>query len=266
MLTPDQMNAVAQAQASKLRVVRRALPPVIGHGYVDLVRAHQLTPPPAPPAPGQPPPMNISPFQPRRPLQISRSFFLYREQSGDDDILKALITQAAADLADAEDTVILLGGDARTTLRDLNITFDPIDLRKQVRLFPIAGGPITGNILDRILRGIVHLQRNGYNGEYRVIVSPYRYSQAYRRRAGRSALIHEIQALLPNNGFLSSSILRGNQGVIFSLARGTVRLSVPVDTYVDASIPNDDQGRQRFRVAQQFRLILDDPYARVALR
>ena len=138
MLTPDQMNALAQAQASKLRVVRRALPPVIG-------------------------------------------------------------------------------------------------------------------------------QRNGYNGEYRVIVSPYRYSQAYRRRAGRSALIHEIQALLPNNGFLSSSILRGNQGVIFSLARGTVRLSVPVDTYVDTSIPNDDQGRQRFRVAQH--LMLDDPYrARVALR
>ena len=264
MLTPDQMNALAQAQASKLRVVRRALPPAIGHGYVDIVRGHEL----ALTALGQPTPMNIRPFQPRRPLQMSRSFFLHREQYGDDDILKALITQAAAKLADAEDAVILLGRAARTKLEDLNIRFDPIDLRKQGRLVPaIAGGPIRRNILDSILRGIVDLQRNGYNGEYRVIVSPYRYSQAYRRRAGRSALIHEIQALLPNNGFLSSSILRGNQGVIFSLARGTVRLSVPVDTYVDTSIPNDDQGRQRFRVAQQFRLILDDPYrARVALR
>jgi uncharacterized linocin/CFP29 family protein len=212
--------------------------------------------------------MGIRPYQPLRPIQISRSFLLYREQSGDDDILKALITQAAADLAQAEDAVILLGCAAEVTLKKLKITFDHKDLKEQqVQLVPeTAVEPIAGNILNSILKGIQDLQKNGYYGEYHVIVSPDLYSQAYARPSGRSALIHEIQVLLPNNSFLSSSILGREKGVIFSLTRGTIRLSVPVDTYVDTSIPNDDQGRQQFRVAQQFRLIIDDECARVALR
>jgi uncharacterized linocin/CFP29 family protein len=302
VLTPDQMNAIAQAQAAKLRVVRRALPPVIGHGYVDIVRAHQLagatggtgatgstgatggtgatgstgatggtgatgaTGATGGTGAGQPPPMSVSPYQPQRPIQMSRSFYLHREQSGDDDILKALITQAAADVAQAEDAVILIGPDAASLLQ--NITYDPNDLILQDRLLPAnAQDLLTDQLLYSIIDGRRILQANGYYGEYYVIVSPTLYSEAYRRPYyGQPAPIDEIHALLANNGFLYSNAIGGRKGVIFSLARGTIRLLVPTDTYVDTAIPNDDQGRQRFRVAQQFRLIIDDQNALVALQ
>jgi uncharacterized linocin/CFP29 family protein len=292
VLTPDQMNAIAQAQAAKLRVVRRALPPVIGHGYVDIVRAHQLsgatgatggtgatgatgatggtgatgaTGATGGTGAGQPPPMSVSPYQPQRPIQMSRSFYLHREQSGDDDILKALITQAAADIAQAEDAVILIGPGAASLLQ--NITYDPNDLTLQDRLLPKdAQDLLTDQLLDSIIDGRRMLQANGYYGEYYVIVSPTLYSEAYRRPGyGLPAPIDEIHALLASNGFLYSNAIGGRKGVIFSLARGTIRLLVPIDTYVDTAIPNDDQGRQRFRVAQQFRLVIDDQNALVAL-
>jgi uncharacterized linocin/CFP29 family protein len=257
------MNALAQAQATKLRVVRQALQPVIGHGYVVSVQGHRL----APAAAGQP--MNIHPFPPLRPLQLSRSFFLHREQSGDADILKALITQAAADLAQAEDAVIFHGLVAQPTLINLNITFDPADLAQQAH-FLLPGGanipPGPGQLLNSILVGRQTLQNNAYYGEYYVIVSPELYREAYQNiAAGLNAPIYQIQALLATNGFLSSNALAQRRGVIFSLARGTISLSVPVDLYVDTAVPNDFQGRQQFRVAQQFRLIIDDPNAAVSL-
>jgi hypothetical protein len=40
--TQEQMNAVAQTQATKLRVARKVIQPVIGSGYVDSVPGHRV--------------------------------------------------------------------------------------------------------------------------------------------------------------------------------------------------------------------------------
>jgi uncharacterized linocin/CFP29 family protein len=215
--------------------------------------------------------MSVSPYQPQRPIQISRSFFLHRQQSGDDEILKALITQAAADLAQAEDGVILLGAAAAPVGAPplpflANITYDPAEVAAQVSLLPAGPANVTQSILDRIIAGIQGLRANGYYGEYYAIVALDLYSEAFRNIGpGRNAPIDQIKPLLAPDGFLGSNTLPATTGVIFSLARGTVRLLVPVDTYVDITIPNDNQGRQRFRVAQQFRLMIDDANATLAL-
>lgn len=263
-LNQEQMNALAQAQAAKLRVARRALPSVIGHNYVDSVEGHQLADPNAIE-------MSVRPNQRLQPLQISRRFVLQRGQANDTHTLKALITRAAADLAFAEDAVILHGPDAADRLRNvLHVTFDDAELPEpDARLLP-AGAPNIGgganDLLNSITAGIGVLQDEGYYGNYYVIVSPSLYRDAYRNReAPMSAPIYQIQPLLANNGFLSSGVIVERRGVIFSLARETISLAVPVDTYVDRSLPNDVDGRPRFRVAQQFRLIVDHQAARVAL-
>jgi uncharacterized linocin/CFP29 family protein len=260
-LSQEQMNALAQAQAAKLRIARRALPCTIGHHYVDSVEGHQLA------APGAGHQMSIRPNQRLQPLEMSWRFFLHRGQSGDPSALRALITRAAADLAQAEDAVILRGPDAGPLLIGrYHITFDPDELQTQERLLPVGAGNIAVALLDSIIAGIQTLQVNGQYGEYYAIVSPELYSEAYRNRRTRlDAPIYQIQPLLAPNGFLSSDVLVDRTGVIFSLSRGTISLAVPVDTYVDCSLPEDGEGRPRFRVAEQVRLIIDDEEARVAL-
>jgi len=260
-LSQEQMNALAQAQAAKLRIARRALPCTIGHHYVDSVEGHQLA------APGAGHQMSIRPNQRLQPLEMSWRFLLHRSQSGDTRTLKALITRAGADLAQAEDTVILLGAHAGPLLTDrYHITFDPGELQRQEGLFPAGAGDIAGALLDSIIDGIEGLQADGQYGEYYAIVSPALYSEAYRNRRTRlDAPIYQIQPLLAPHGFLSSDVLTSRTGVIFSLSRGTISLAVPVDTYVDCSLPEDGEGRPRFRLAEQLRLIIDDANACRAL-
>jgi hypothetical protein len=79
------------------------------------------------------------------------------------------------------------------------------------------------------------------------------------------APIYQIQALLAKDGFLFSEAVAGRRGVIFSLARSTINLVVPMDTYVER-LTDDGNGQPRFRVAEQMRLVIDDPDARVALK
>ncbi len=112
-INQDEMTVLARAQADKLRVMRRAIKPLIGHDYVDNVSGHKVTPGKAPLWE-----MSIRPNQHLQPLQISRYFVLQREQSSDFEVQSALITRAAADIAQAEDAVILLGAGAAALLRD----------------------------------------------------------------------------------------------------------------------------------------------------
>jgi hypothetical protein len=261
----DEMTALARAQADKLRVVRRAIKPVIGHAYVDSVPGHKVNRGSAPLWE-----MSVRP-QHLQPLQISRHFVLYPEQSSDFEALRSLITGCAADLAQAEDAVILLGPAARDLLKNtLHVTFDfENELEKQERLWRGEDEYKNQSILDSILGARKTLQKKGQYGEYYVIVSLQLYEEAYKPRAGTSptdAPIYQILPLLANNGFLYSDALGGKSGVMFSLARGTISLSVPMDIWVDPSLSNDEEGRPRYKVGEQFRLVIDDTDARVDLR
>ena len=143
-ISQDEMTALPRAHADKLRVMRRAIKPVIGHDYVDNVSGHKVTPGNAPLWE-----MSIRPNQHLQPLQISRYFVLQREQSSDFEVQSGLIRRAAADIAQAEDAVILLGANATRLLADLHVTFDREELRNQEGLWQQAdvGRPILETIL-----------------------------------------------------------------------------------------------------------------------
>jgi Encapsulating protein for peroxidase len=283
----DEMTGLARAQADKLRVVRRAIKPVIGHAYVDSVLGHKTNPAKE---------MSIRPNQHLQPLQISRHFMLYREQSSDFETLKSLITRCAADLALAEDAVILLGNRKETIplLDKLYITYDPNELKGLKGLWQGKDVDKDRSILDSILHARKTLQGKSQYGEYYVIVSPELYQEAYKPRATPTdAPIYQILPLLAKDGFLYSDALESKEnsdaleskensdavepkensdalnpkrrGVMFSLAQGTISLSVPMDIWVDSSLPNDQEGRPRYKVGEQFRLVIDDTRARVDL-
>lgn len=258
-LTPDQMTALAQSQASKLRVARQALPPIIGQGFVGSVPGHRVTK-------GRN--LCVRPNQQLQPLQMSRHFFLHKEQSADDSTLNALITFAAADIAQAEDAVILLGPEAGPVLEKLNIDLtDPEDLREQPSLFHYKQPKVAKPILESVLEGIKTLRERGQSGDYYVIVSSDLFEEAHiNRHAPLDAPIYQIQPLLASSGFLFSEVVPEKTGVIFSLARNTISLAVPMDTFIDTSLPNDSEGRPRFAVSEQIRLVIDDPEARAELK
>jgi len=255
----DQMTALAQSQANKLRVARRALSPVIGQGYVASVPGHRVT---------KDKTLSVKPNQNLQPLQLSRQFFLHKEQANDSNTVNALITFAAADIAQAEDAVVMLGAEADALLQKLNIKMDnPDELKQQVGLFSKGHAKVKDPILESVLGGINTLQGRGQIGDYYVIVSIDLYKEAYTNRvAPLDAPVYQIQPLLAANGFLYSEIVPLKTGVIFSLARNTISLAVPMDTFVDASLPNDSEGRPRFAVAEQIRLVIDDPEAIAELK
>jgi hypothetical protein len=257
--TPDQMTTLAQEQAGKLRVARRALSPVIGQGFVPSVPGHRVTKGSS---------LSVRPNQNLQPLQMSRRFFLHREQVGDSLTLNALISFAAADIAQAEDAVILLGAEAEPLLQRLHIDLaDPEELRAQQGLFHHQQPQVERPILESVLGGIKTLRERGQSGDYYVIVSPELFEQAHtNRHAPFDAPIYQIQPLLASDGFLYSEAAPAKTGVIFSLARNTISLAVPMDTFVDTSVPNDSEGRPRFAVAEQICLVIDDPDARAELK
>jgi hypothetical protein len=254
----DQMTQLAQEQAAKLRVARRALAPVIGQGFVDSVPGHRVT---------RGASLSVRPNQHLQPLQMSRHFFLHREQADDSPTLNALITFAAADIAQAEDAVILLGAEAEPYLQKLNIKLiDPEELRAQQGLFRPEQPKVGKPILESVLEGIRTLQERGQSGDYYVIVSPDLFEEAHtNRHTPLDAPIYQIQPLLAADGFLFSEAAPAKTGVIFSLARNTISLAVPMDTFVDTSLPNDPEGRPRYAVGEQICLVIDDPEARAEL-
>src|SRR5262249_58215755 len=92
------------------------------------------------------------------------------------------------------------------------------------------------------------------------------YLGAYtRRQVPGDEPISEIKARLRENGFLYSEAAEGKRAVVFSLARNAINLAVPMDAYVER-VPDDAEGKARFKVCQQFRLVVDDPAAREALK
>ncbi len=97
-------------------------------------------------------------------------------------------------------------------------------------------------------------------------MSPALYREAYtNQNTPLDAPINQIQPLLADSGFLFSEAASGKKGVIFSLARATINLAVPMDSYVER-LTDDDKGQPRFRVAEQVRLVIDDRGAREALK
>jgi uncharacterized linocin/CFP29 family protein len=257
--TQDQMNAIAQSQATKLRVARRVIQPIIGAGYVDSVPGHRVI---------RGAILTVRPNQHLRPLQMSRDFSLHKEQSGDNSTVNTLIGFAAADIAQAEDAVVLLGSKAGPFLDKLQVRVENRDeLDEQEGLLQDEAKKVGQPILVSILDGIKTLRERGQSGDYFVIVSADLYEEAYRdRKTPLDAPIYQINPLLAGQGFQFSEALPAKTGVIFSLARATISLSVPMDTYVDTSLSNDNQGRPRLAVSQQFRLVIDDPEARVDLK
>jgi uncharacterized linocin/CFP29 family protein len=255
------VNAIAHDQAQPLRVARRVLKLVgpQGGGYVDAVEGHRVD---------RNLSLSIQPNQHLQPLQISRHFHLFREQFNGDGALDSLVQFATADLALAEDAVVLLGADAAPLLKNLCIALDnPGQLEKQEGLFDRDQKEVNKPILDSILEGIEHLQHRGQFGDYFVIVSPALYREAYtNRQSPVDAPIYQIKPLLrAKDGFLFSEAAEGKRGVICSGSRGTINLAVPVDAHVE-NLPPDDNGQPRLRVAQQFRLVVDDRAAREALK
>lgn len=258
-LTQAQMTAVAQGQAAKLRVARKVLQPVIGQGYADSIPGHVVL---------KGATMSVRPNQHLQPLQMSRRFFLHREQVNDSATANSLIRFAAADIAQAEDAVILLGAEAGPLLRKLHIKLDNAEeLKVQEGLFKAKQAAVAQPILNSIVEGIKTLRERGQAGDYYVIVSPDLYEEAHINRVTPlDAPIYQIQPLLASQGFLFSEAAPHKTGVIFSLARDTISLVVPMDTFVDTSLPSDEEGRPRFAVAEQVRLVIDDPDARAELK
>ena len=257
--TPPTPEQIAKCQAAKLRIVRRALEPIIGTGPVATVTGHHVTS-------GRE--ASIRPNQGLQPLQIARHYFLYPGQAGDPDAHPKLAAYSGAEMAYAEDLVCLHGPGALPYLEKLQIAFDKYELEQQSSLLEEVekdrGHVEEGRILLSIVEGITTLLGRGYQGEYYAIVSPALFEEAHRNRATlMDAPIYQIQPLLKR--FLCSEAVEGRTGVIFSLARGTISLKVPADLWLDSSLPPDN-GRTRFRLAEQFCLVIDDPGARTALK
>jgi hypothetical protein len=255
---PDQINALVNKQAEALRVVRQALKPIGTQGtYVNSVLGHRVD---------RDKTLTVRPCQHLQPLLMCRYLSLFREQLNDSDALQALALHAAADIAQAEDAVILLGADAGAFLAKLKVELDqPSELGHQEGLFDKGQKDVGQPILDSILEGIHALRTRGQFGAYYAIVSPTLHQEAYtNQKTPLDAPINQIQSQLADNGFLSCEAASGKKGVIFSLARATINLAVPMDTYLER-LTDDDKG-PRFRVAQQFRLIIDDREAREALK
>jgi hypothetical protein len=258
-LTPDQMNTIARDQATKVRVLRKVLQPAIGQGYVDSVPGHRVIKGPS---------LTLRPNQHLQPLQMARHFSLHKEQINDESALNTLISFAAADIAQAEDAVVLLGSRAGPFLDKLDVRVEnPHELAEQEGFLLDEDKKVAQPILNSILDGIKTLRERGQSGDYYVVVSPDLYEEAYKdRKTPLDAPIYQIQPLLASQGFHFSEALPPKTGVIFSLARNTIILSVPMDTFVDLSLPNDSQGRPRLAVAQQIRLVINDSEARAELR
>ena len=169
--TPEQ---IAQCQAAKLRVVRRALEPNIGTGYVAGVTGHHVT---------SGLDALIRPNQSLQPMQLSRYYVLYPGQTNDTQSQLKLARYSAADLAFAEDLVCLHGHDALPHLERLQIVFDKFDLERQTGLLEKGHGIVEeGKILPSIVEGITTLLARGYPGEYYAIVSPALFEDAHKNR------------------------------------------------------------------------------------
>lgn len=258
---PDQLNALVSTQAAALRVIRQALKPIGTQGtYVDTVPGHRVS---------RGKVLTVQTNQHLQPLLISRHFSLFKEQLNDADALQTLALYAAADIAQAEDAVALLGADAGQFLANLQIELSPTSgLGQQDGLFDRGQGEVAPgkSILDSILGGIEKLRTSGQLGDYYALVSPTLYREAYtNQKTPLDAPINQIQPLLADSGFLCSEAASGRRGVIFSLARATINLAVPVDIYVER-LPDDGNGLPQFMVAEQIRLVIDDPGAKEPLK
>jgi hypothetical protein len=141
-LTQDQMNTLAQDCATKLRVARQPLPTVPGQSYVDSVPGHRVL---------RGPTLSVQPNQHLQPLQISRHFSLLKEQNSDSGAVQTLIAVAAADIAQAEDAVILLGSQAGPFLEKLHVKHQRGELERQEGLFHSNQKEVGQSILDSIL-------------------------------------------------------------------------------------------------------------------
>lgn len=199
------------------------------------------------------------------PIIISRYFRLGQKVLQDPDALEGVATKAVADVAQAEDAILLLGKGAKEYIKQLHIKVEDEELAQQIGLWEVASGERTtpsksGNdksLLDRITHGRLALEKNGHIGNYAVFVSQDLDAKLDDKDKDR------IIRLVVNGGYNSSPCLPENSGVMLSLSSGSIKIAVPKDITI---VPDkSDSSFSYFRVNEQIRLVLDMPEAIVAL-
>jgi hypothetical protein len=253
------LTTLAQNQAAPLQLLRQALNPTPTNTYVDSVLGHRVEKGHC---------LSVRPNQHLQPILLARRICLFKEQWNDSSALEKLVQFGAADLANASEAIIMLGSKAERFLKRLNIDLDrPSELEEQEGLFADEQ-EVTKPILDSTLEAIQTMFNNGQgqSQSFIVAVSPDLYREAYtNKHSPMDAPIYQIQPLLADKGFLFSEALGTKRGVIFSLARGSISLNIPLDISVER-LTDDDRGQPRFRVVEQMRLVIDDPDARATLK
>lgn len=282
----DSINQLVHDASKEMRLIRPLLKLYGKQGdYVGSILGHTLRKSENPENPLKP--LSIDSFQNLRPVKISCEFKLSQEQFYDEDAVHALALEAAYQVAQAEDAVILRGAEAGDFLKKLSVTVehlpdqigffqkaqpspeelpDPLNALSQSPPPPLPPSiPDEKSILAHIVQGIRDLQHNGRYSKYAAIVGLGLYEQAMKPRGGRSftAEIYEIRLLLVENGFVYCPAAPDRAGVIFSLSGDGIKIAVPVDTRVEFVEEKKDVTLQ---VVEQIRLLVDVPKAVVALR
>jgi uncharacterized linocin/CFP29 family protein len=194
------------------------------------------------------------------PVTLSREIKVEREQFGDVNVLNRLVRDAAVQIANAEDAIILLGDNAKDKLGAV----DAKHLNKQTGLLEaLEQLHKDQSVAESVRQGITELVHNRCVGNYAAVVSIELFSQAKKGRQNASDTeFAEISDFL-TKGFFYSPTLEGRAGVMMSLSSDSIMLAVPIDISVQLIKVEKDAFLE---VIEQIRLIIDKPEAVVPLR
>ena len=211
------------------------------------------------------PPARIKPSARLIPVKISSEFVLSQEQFTDEMLAAHLALRPAADLAYAEDAILLHGSRAETYLKGLNIRDENSTLGEQHGLFETAPKPLPADksITDSIREGLEKLQKQLQHGPYCVIVSPDLHRDAITPNG--TSTTPKIAPVLPElreSGFRFSEAAPHRTGVIFSIGGGALDMYIPWDVHVEC---RKVEGSATFVMVEQFRLRINDPRALATL-
>ncbi|ESS73481.1 hypothetical protein MGMO_19c00010 [Methyloglobulus morosus KoM1] len=202
------------------------------------------------------------------PVILSCELRLGEEHFGDDGMaLENSVKQAALNIAQAEDAVILLGSEAKEKLKTLGVTHK--NLESQSGIFPNnldVHVPKDQSVLDSIVQGMLKLENDGRSRKYAAVVSLNLLQQASRRRVNAPDTelteIRNLQDMMPN-GFVQSRFLDGRKGLVMSLSGDSVQLAVPVDISVQLKKVEEEAF---IRVYEHIRLVINITNAIVPLQ
>ncbi|PTQ88342.1 encapsulating protein for peroxidase [Nitrosomonas nitrosa] len=195
------------------------------------------------------------------PVTLSREIKVEREQFGDVNVLNRLVRDAAVQIANAEDAIILLGNNVSGKLGAVEAKH----LNKQTGLLEALSSELPKNqsVAESVRQGITELVHNRCVGNYAAVVSIELFTQAKMGRQNASDTeFAEISDFL-TKGFSYSPTLEGRTGVMMSLTSDGIMLAVPVDISVQLIKVEKDAFLE---VVEQIRLVIDKPEAIVPLR